>query len=133
VQHIGTGTFTFSDGSTYTGAWTSLGPDGVKTKHGEGSYVNGPEKYTGTWKEDCMEGKGVQTFASGATFSGDFVANQYSGEGVYTWADSCRYEGGWKESKMHGFGCYVDAEGVRFQGQFFNGKYNNGRAFVNLR
>jgi hypothetical protein len=34
---------------------------------------------------------------------------------------------------MHGFGVYKDGEGVEFKGQFFNGKYNNGRAFVSLR
>ena len=34
---------------------------------------------------------------------------------------------------MHGYGSYTDVEGVVFKGQFFNGKYNNGRAFVSLR
>ena len=38
-----------------------------------------------------------------------------------------------QENKMHGYGSYTDAEGVVFKGQFFNGKYNIGRAFVSLR
>ena len=38
-----------------------------------------------------------------------------------------------QQGRMHGAGCYTDAEGVAWEGQFFNGKYDNGRAFVCLR
>ena len=91
----GTGTFTFSDGSTYVGEWESLG-DAPKIKSGTGTFTSGPESYTGDWSMDQMNGKGKQTFATGATYEGDFVNNQYMGEGTYTWVDKCSYVGGWK-------------------------------------
>ena len=70
MLHVGTGVFTFADGSTYDGSWTSLGPDGVEMKHGNGVFVRGRERYEGEWKEDVMEGSGVQVFASGARYEG---------------------------------------------------------------
>ena len=132
-QHYGTGLFTFPDGSTFTGGWTALGPAGEKSRHGEGSYVNGPESYEGSWKDDFMEGKGSQKFASGASYDGIFAAGKYEGEGSYAFPDGAGYEGNWREGRMHGLGVYTDGEGVVFKGQFFNGSFNNGRAFVNLR
>ena len=47
-----------------------------------------------------MNGKGKQTFATGATYEGDFVDNQYMGAGRYTWVDKCSYVGGWKVRMM---------------------------------
>ena len=46
----GTGTFTFSDGSTYVGEWESLG-DTPKIKSGTGTFTSGPESYEGESEE----------------------------------------------------------------------------------
>ena len=41
---------------------------GVRQRHGQGTLVNGPEKYVGGWVADSMEGEGSYLFASLATY-----------------------------------------------------------------
>ena len=80
------GTFVFADGSQYGAsarkieAWTCcqlvkrkfefdklvviadgewVMVDGVRQRHGTGTYTDGPEKYDGEWKCDQMHGKGT--------------------------------------------------------------------------
>ncbi|KAF0699604.1 Aste57867_9855 [Aphanomyces stellatus] len=127
----GTGTFHFPDGSVYEGDYQSFNQ--VVMRHGVGTFVHGPETYSGTWVKDQMEGKGTYQFASGASFDGEFRSNVFSGNGEYRWSDGASYVGGWTNSKMHGQGCYKDKDGVEWRGTFFNGKYDNGRAFLTLR
>ncbi|KAF0704312.1 hypothetical protein AaE_015003 [Aphanomyces astaci] len=105
----------------------------VVMRHGRGTFINGPEKYNGSWHKDQMEGKGVYSFASGASFEGEFRNNLFAGDGEYRWSDGATYVGGWANSKMHGTGCYKDKDGVEWKGSFVNGKYDNGRAFLTLR
>ncbi len=49
----GTGTFTFTDGSLYTGRWE----DGKRSGHGVMKWPNGQE-YDGEWKDDQCHGSG---------------------------------------------------------------------------
>jgi hypothetical protein len=35
----------------------------------------------------------------GAVYEGDFVNNQYHGQGQYTWPDGSYYQGQWNENK----------------------------------
>ncbi|CAM9546050.1 unnamed protein product [Heterosigma akashiwo] len=127
----GTGSFIFVDGGRYDGGWFS--ENGVKYRHGTGTYVDGPETYEGEWDRDKMQGKGKMIFATGATYEGDFQASLFHGEGTYTWQDGSTYTGGWRENKMHGNGCLIDADGIQWKGQFYNGKYNNGRSYLLLK
>ncbi|EQC41934.1 hypothetical protein SDRG_00787 [Saprolegnia diclina VS20] len=127
----GSGIFTFPDGGKYDGEFESC--QQVTMRHGHGTHWNGPEKYTGTWSKDTMDGKGVYSFASGAVYEGEFKANLFCGNGTYRWSDGATYVGQWRESKMHGSGCYTDKDGVEWRGTFFNGKFDNGRAFLTLR
>ena len=130
-EPCGTGKFVFADGSCYEGEWQSFG--GVRQRHGRGRLQDGPESYDGEWSGDAMCGEGVYTFATGAKYSGNMKNNRFDGQGTYTWPDGAVYEGAWREGRMHGDGCYTDADGEPWEGKFFNGKYDNGRAFVSLR
>lgn len=44
------------------------------------------------------------------TWQGEFVNNQYSGHGTYTFPDGSTYEGAFKEGQMHGAGCFTDKQ-----------------------
>lgn len=129
------GTFTFPDGSSYTGEFAVMdGTDGPsKVRNGRGTYSSLSEKYTGQWVNDRMSGEGVYTFASGAVYSGGFQDGFFHGFGTYTWADGAKYVGNWLQSKMHGEGMYTDANKVENKGTFYNGMYDSGRSYVSLR
>ncbi|OQR98222.1 hypothetical protein ACHHYP_08989 [Achlya hypogyna] len=131
VEMKGTGAFTFPDGGKYEGDFETF--QQVTMRHGHGTFWSGPEKYVGSWVKDAMDGKGTYTFASGAMYEGEFKQNVFSGEGLYRWSDGATYSGQWRDNKMHGTGCYTDKDGVEWKGSFFNGKYDNGRAFLTLR
>ena len=68
--------------------------EGKKSRHGNGTFVDGPETYAGSWVNDAMEGEGTFNFASGATYVGGFANSQFDGEGKYTWADGASYQVG---------------------------------------
>ncbi|RHX98181.1 hypothetical protein DYB28_004983 [Aphanomyces astaci] len=51
----GSGVFHFPDGSQYDGDYQSFNQ--VVMRHGRGTFINGPEKYNGSWHKDQMEGK----------------------------------------------------------------------------
>ena len=118
----GEGTFAFSDGSKYDGAW--LLKEGVKMRHGRGVYIDGAaeeQTYEGEWLEDKMEGRGTFRYASGAKYEGEFTGNKYHGHGIFTFPDGAVYEGPFKENQMHGLGKFTDATGVVWSGKFYNG------------
>ena len=68
-----------------------------------------------------MEGKGVFTYASGATYDGEWMNNAYAGQGTYTWPNGTSYVGPPPENgAMHGQGTYTDEEGRQWTGAFYN-------------
>jgi hypothetical protein len=131
VQY-GKGSFSFPDGSKYEGDYQQ-GADNIKLRHGKGVFTNGPERYSGEWSGDKMNGQGIYEFASGAVYKGSFKNGFFDGEGVYKFPDGATYIGGWVSNKMHGRGEYTDAENVKWSGEFFNGMFDSGRSFISLR
>jgi hypothetical protein len=125
------GAFTFSDGSSYAGEFVTV--NGVKVRQGKGTYSSMSESFEGTWAQDRQEGEGVYKFNSGAEYSGNFSAGAFHGQGKYTFPDGAYYNGDWNMNKMHGKGEYVDANNVSYKGDFFNGLYDSGKSFVNVR
>ena len=97
-----------------------------KIRDGWGIYDDGVEKYEGEFANDLYNGKGKITFASGASYEGDFYENMFHGNGTYIQPNNTgKYEGEWEQGKWHGFGVYVDADGVEWKGDFFMGKYES--------
>lgn len=129
---MSSGTFTFPDGSTYSGEY-STDASGAKLRSGKGVYTSMSEKYTGGWEADKMHGEGVYTFASGAVYQGGFSDGFFHGMGTYTWPDGARYTGNWLQSKMHGDGAYIDAQKIESRGFWYNGSFDSGRSYVSLR
>lgn len=133
MSESGSGTFQFPDGTQYIGEYAVVEGLG-KVRHGKGTYTStGSERYTGSWINDKMSGEGVYNFASGCVYSGAFVDGSFEGFGTYTWPDGAKYAGNWLGNKMHGEGVYTDANKIENRGTFYNGLYDSGRSYVSVR
>ena len=66
----GNGIRSWGDGSTYTGRWNN----GVRTGHGSMVYPTG-EEYIGLWKNDTKTGRGTMFRKNGAMFIADWDNN----------------------------------------------------------
>jgi len=64
----GQGTYTFADGSVYTGAW-----------------ANGKRN-----------GQGIMTYPDGVKYEGEFSDGLFSGQGTYNFANGSVYTGAWQ-------------------------------------
>ncbi|RHY49765.1 hypothetical protein DYB30_010984 [Aphanomyces astaci] len=77
----GSGVFHFPDGSQYDGDYQSFNQ--VVMRHGRGTFINGPEKYNGSWHKDQMEGKGSfvngNAYCQGATIMYDGFQSAFHG------------------------------------------------------
>ena len=73
------GTFTFVDGSSYSGMFVVV--NGVKVREGKGSYTSASESFEGMWAADRQEGEGTYKFNSGAVYTGSFSQGAFQGQG----------------------------------------------------
>ena len=76
----GTGSFTFADGSVYTGGFMH------GLAEGSGVYLNsfGDVVYAGDFKEGLFDGQGRYTSPEGWSYEGSFKEGLFDGEGVLT-------------------------------------------------
>lgn len=126
-----TGGFVIPDGSTYVGGYVE--GNGTRSREGQGTYVNGPESYSGMWLQDSMHGNGKYIFCSGAVYEGGFKNGMFDGEGTFVYPDGAKYTGGWMNNKFHGKGHYIDANKISWEGDFFNGMFDSGKSYISLR
>lgn len=111
----GHGVLRKSDGTVYIGGFLN------GLEHGEGAleYL-GKKVYTGGFIRGLKHGYGQLTLGSNS-YTGDFLTNQFDGNGKYIWSDGQSYEGGWKSNKMHGYGELIYADGKSYSGHFSEG------------
>ena len=129
----GFGRFDYPGNAFYEGEWHLF--NGIKMKHGQGTLVVPPqgisrvggEKYSGSWDEDRISGKGIYNYANGAVYDGEFRNNQHHGLGKYEFPDTTVYEGEWENGLMHGTGLYIDSAGRNWKGEFRSGKFETKR------
>jgi hypothetical protein len=95
--------------------------DGIRHGKGVDTWANG-SRYEGDWVQGKQHGKGVLTYCSGIRYEGDFVQDKRHGKGVLTYADGGRYEGDYVQNKQHGKGVYTFANGNRYEGMYVDGK-----------
>lgn len=70
-----------------------------------------------------MEGRGIETWADGRRYEGDFKNGKKDGEGYFEWPNGNKYIGSWKSGKQHGAGVLFDSkEGTKRQGEWIGGK-----------
>ena len=103
-------------------------------KHGQGVLANYAESYTGDWKNDLRDGKGIESFKIGfllhGLYDGEWKDDQKEGYGVeltqFLWMSN-KYEGEWKNGKKHGVGEFIDRKGNVYFGQWKEGQpYGEG-------
>lgn len=110
----GHGSFSFPDGTQYSGEWANSKPHGrgkmefTNRSVYEGNFSNGlkegtgvfkwvtgqwaGDSYVGSYKNDFREGKGVYTYADGRSYDGDWKNDKQEGKGVFTWANGGSYD-----------------------------------------
>ena len=96
----GQGTFTFANGNKYVGEYK----DGKE--HGQGTWTHGPEskwagnKYVGEFKDSKPNGQGTWTFKDGSKYVGEIKDGKKNGQGTYTYADGKIRKGFWENGQL---------------------------------
>lgn len=122
----GNGKFIYPNGDVYTGPWLNGQP------HGEGAETR-PDgtTFVGQYKVGFKTGLGKFTWTGskeGASYSGGFLEDEFSGQGTFTWIDGRKYEGQWNKGKMHGTGTFDFSDGRKYVGQYVDERRSgNGR------
>lgn len=78
AQKIEVGSYTFKDGSVYTGSLYNGKPNGT----------------------------GRTVFKNGDSYEGDYVKGKRDGSGIYNYANGERYDGQWYQNQRHGRGTF---------------------------
>lgn len=77
--------------------------------------------YEGEFRNDKREGKGKMIWPDGDEYEGDFLANNITGQGIYTTRDF-RYEGEMKNGAPHKFGKMINYRfNYEYEGEFWEG------------
>ena len=96
----GQGTFTFANGNKYVGEYK----DGKE--HGQGTWTHGPEskwagnKYVGEFKDSKPNGQGTWTLKDGSKYVGEIKDGKKNGQGTYTYADGKIRKGFWENGQL---------------------------------
>ncbi|XP_049640958.1 MORN repeat-containing protein 2 [Suncus etruscus] len=110
--------FIFPNGDKYEGECTRS-PSGVVERNGTGTHTtpNGIV-YTGSWKDDKMNGFGRLQHFSGTVYEGQFKDNMFHGLGTYVFPTGAKYSGNFNENRVEGEGQYTDTHGLEWVGTF---------------
>jgi hypothetical protein len=74
----------------------------------------GGDEYNGTWYNDMMHGEGeYKWLASKESYKGQFANDEASGKGIYTFADGATFEGSFLKDQKHGRGIYTHPDGTK--------------------
>src|SRR5207249_12141388 len=57
-----------------------------------------------SWVNNVLSGQGVEQFANGTRYEGDFVDGKWQGSGKIHYGDGVVYEGSFFQSNRHGIG-----------------------------
>ena len=142
----GTGTLTYSDGTTYEGEFgdgrlegngvlkyttgdirRGVFVDGKLQGKGSIHYSNGAD-YEGELRAGQPDGHGRLTHANGGFYEGVFVGGHSQGKGKLTYGTGDTYEGDFLAGEPHGTGVFRTVTGDIYEGQFVSGKrHGTGR------
>ncbi len=78
---------------------------------------------------NCVDGKGVCTYPSGARYEGHFKDGKPSGEGTLFFSDGRTYRGEWKQGFKQGIGLLEYPNKDKYSGEFTDNKFH-GRGIM---
>ena len=87
---------------------------------GQGRLMKCPSE---AFRSPC---EGVQTFANGTRYIGEFNDGMPNGQGKLIFTNGAQYEGQVRDGVPNGQGDYLYSNGMHFSGQFANGIPNGG-------
>lgn len=119
----GTGSYTYPDGSRFSGTWSGMQRTGTLTT------VAG-ETYKGTWQNNVLNGKATYTNARGESYDGNWSAGKKSGSGTYKWASGDIYTGIWSNDQPNGNGTIRYANGDSYTGTWTNGSHADAGTYT---
>ncbi|MEL7020089.1 MAG: hypothetical protein AAGK47_00645, partial [Bacteroidota bacterium] len=70
---------------------------------------------------DCINGRGIYNYPSGAHYNGDFRNGEIHGVGVCYYSDGSNYRGNWKNRYPDGHGIKTYADGSKYKGLWKKG------------
>mmetsp|Transcript_12372 Transcript_12372/g.29068 ORF Transcript_12372/g.29068 Transcript_12372/m.29068 type:complete len:249 (+) Transcript_12372:80-826(+) len=117
----------YDDGSTYYGQVYE------GRRHGQGTWHSPSMQYEGQWHSDVQHGDGVQIWADGGCYTGQFSHGKFSGTGRMSWKTTTGthvYEGQYVDDLKHGFGKFQWADGRVYEGEWRNGKRHGKGSFL---
>ncbi len=99
--------------------------DAVGQSHvtGVNRYANG-DVYEGQFMNNQKNGRGLYRYANGDVYEGEYKDDVKNGCGVFRDADGSVYEGEFKDDTKNGRGVYRHASGNVYEGEFRNGQKN---------
>ena len=85
-------------------------------------YKSIRDSYEGEFIDNNITGKGEYTWENGDIFIGDFVNGKMHGRGLYKWPDGGEYEGEYINNIKEGKGRFKWSNGKIYEGPFVGGK-----------
>ena len=101
----GTASYTWLDGTSYTGEWKD------SKREGKGKYNYFGEVYIGNWNDDRKSGMGEITHTNGDKYVGEWKYDMKIGIGLYTWKDGRMFNGTFFNDRMRGYGTFITSAG----------------------
>jgi hypothetical protein len=113
---MGFGTFTYKNGTVYTGSWYN------NIYHGNGTLRSGDgAEYEGFWAHGKRHGpRGRVRYPTGEEYNGDWDEDEYHGEGVLKIPQMGEYHGRFEYSRRHGNGRMTFFDGSEYIGDWFD-------------
>uniref|UniRef100_A0A0E0BDW0 Peptidase C14 caspase domain-containing protein n=1 Tax=Oryza glumipatula TaxID=40148 RepID=A0A0E0BDW0_9ORYZ len=78
-------------------------------------------RYEGDWIDGKYDGYGVETWARGSRYRGQYRQGLRHGHGVYRFYTGDVYAGEWSNGQSHGYGVHTCEDGSRYIGEFKRG------------
>ncbi|CAM9464356.1 unnamed protein product [Discosporangium mesarthrocarpum] len=138
----GMGEWRYSSGDRYTGGWKDSKRHGVGVyeeratgnvyegdwvsdlRHGRGVMTSGGKDflYDGEWKEDKRTGRGNCVIRGRETYSGEWLAGEFHGKGVYCDKEGNVYDGEHVRGRREGAGKYTSITKETYVGEWKDGQ-----------
>ena len=113
----GKGVFLLPGGRKLVGVWED-------NEIREGTYTESDgTTYTGQWQFRERNGQGTLTWPDGRKYVGDYIRGERSGSGTMTFPDGRKYIGEFKDGERTGQGTLIHPDGKKLVGEFKNGEF----------